>query len=406
MDVKLNRVVITGIGCVTPIGNNAREFSVSLKKGIVGAGKIVRSPQEPPINGRAFQIQNFSPPKHSAILDPFIQYILAATEEALQDSGLVPTEIDRERLGIAVSSSKGGMRTFERFYERFQKNKSALLGARVYANFIPNIASQWVARHWKISGPAKPVVAACATGLYALMEGIRMIEQDEVDYCIAGAGDASLTQLMWAGYRNMGVFAKDQMRPFDKRRDGFLIGEGAGIVILEKLESAKARRAKIYGTVLAHKYGFEGSHPISFSEDGDGLKHCLSELLKQAKMAPKDIDYLNLHGTATRRGDLYETKQIKTAFGKEAYQIPMSATKSMVGHMLGASGAVEVIACLIAMRDGFIPPTANLEQPDPECNLDYTPKVSKPKAIKISCSVSIGFGGHLGAIILEKGNRQ
>ncbi len=398
----MNRVVITGIGCVTPIGNNAGEFSASLRKGVVGISNIDRSPQESPIEGKAFQIRDFSPPKYSAILDPFIQYILAATEEALQDSGLNPSAMDLTRLGIAVSSSKGGMRTFERFYGRFQKNRSALLGARVYANFIPNIAAQWIARHWKISGPAKPAVAACATGLYSVMEGIRIIEQDEVDYCIAGAGDASLTQLMLAGYRNMGVLAKEEMRPYDSRRDGFLVGEGAGIVILEKLENAKARGAKIYGTVLAHTYGFEVTHPISFSIDGDGLEYCLKKLLKQAKITPSEIDYLNLHGTATKQGDLYETRQIKAAFQKDAYQIPMSATKSLVGHMLGASGVVEIIACLIAMRDGFIPPTANLEKSDPECDLDYTPRVAKMKKVNVACSISMGFGGHLGSILLNR----
>ena len=398
----MNRVAITGIGCVTPIGNNAQEFSASLEKGFVGVSPITRSEKEPPLEGRAFQIRNFSPPKHTSILDPFIQYVLAAAEEALDDSGLDPSAVDRTRLGIAVSSSKGGMRTFERFYERFQIHRSALLGARVYANFVPNIASQWIARHWKISGPAKPAVAACATGLYAVMEGIRMIEQDEVDYCIAGAGDASLTRLMAAGYQNMGVLTKDEVRPYDLNRSGFLIGEGAGIVILEKLESAKARNARIYGTVLAHAYGFEITHPISFSLDGDGLKRCLGLLLKRAKRTPDEIDYLNLHGTATQQGDLYETKQIKRAFPKKAYKIPMSATKSLTGHMLGASGAVEIIACLIAMKESFIPPTANLETPDPECDLDYTPRVSKSKKVRLACSISMGFGGQLGAILLER----
>lgn len=398
----MNQVVITGLGVVSPIGISIPEFSASLQNGTVGISKIRREKDEAPLEGYGFQVYNFEPPKHAFILDPFIQYILAATEEALRDSGIDCSEIDRSRLGIAVSSSKGGMRTFERFYGRFQKNRSALLGARVYANFIPNIAAQWIARHWKITGPAKPAIAACATGLYAIMEGIRMIEQDETDYCIAGAGDASITQLMLAGYRNMGVLAKEAVRPFDRRRDGFLIGEGAGIVILEKLESAKARGARIYGNVLGHRYGFEGSHLVSFSTEGDGLSYCLKALVKAAKIAPREIDYLNLHGTATQQGDLYETRQIKNAFGKEAYQIPMSATKSLVGHMLGASGAVEVIASLIAMRDGVIPPTANLETPDPECDLNYTPRTARKKAIQIACSISMGFGGQLGAILLSK----
>ena len=399
---KMNKVVITGIGCVTPVGNNAAEFSVSLKKGIVGICEISRSNDGLPLQGKAFQVVHFTPPKYAKLLDPHIQYILAATEEALKDSRLDCSRIDRTRLGIAVSSSKGGMRTFEQFYERFKKRPSALLAARIYANLIPNIASQWIARHWRISGPAKPAVAACATGLFSIIEGIRMIEDGEADYCIAGAGDASLTGLMLAGYRNMGVLSDDGMRPYDLRRKGFLVGEGAGIVILEKLESARARGVHIYAEILSHRYGFEATHPISFSIAGDGLARCLKELLAGAKLAPSEIGYLSLHGTATKQGDLYETRQIKTAFGRKAKQIPMSATKSLVGHMLGASGVVEIIASLIAMRDGFVPPTANLEVPDPECDLDYTPRVSKTKRISVACSVSMGFGGQLGAILLAK----
>ncbi len=395
-------VAITGVGVVTPIGIGQKKFTDSLKTGTIGLSKIIRLPDERPIEGNAFQVLDFSPPKYASILDPHIQYLLAAVEEALHDSTLDPAGMDRSRIGIAVSSSKGGMRTFERFYERFQRKRSALLGARVYANFIPNIAAQWIARHWKLTGPAKPAIAACATGLYAVMEGIRMIEQDEADFCIAGSGDASITELMLAGYRNMGVLSKSLMRPFDRRRDGFLIGEGAGIVILEKLKQAKARGAKIYATVLGHQYGFEGTHLISFSQDGEGLSRCLEELLQKSNLDANQIDYLNLHGTATQQGDLYETTQIKKALGKKAYHIPMSATKSMVGHMLGASGVVEIIACLIAMNHHFIPPTANFEQPDPECDLDYTPNQSKTKQINISCSVSMGFGGQLGAILLGK----
>src|SRR3990167_3928704 len=193
----MRQVAITGIGVVTPIGNHASEFSKALKEGLVGVSDVTRFPTV--TNGlprRAFQVRGFIPPRYVKIHDPFIQYIMHATEEALRDSGLDRHEIDRERIGIAVSSSKGGMYTFEKFYDRFMNHPSALLGARVYANFIPNIASQWIARRWKIWGPAKPAVAACATGLYAILEGVRMIEQGEADYCIAGAGEASITQLM------------------------------------------------------------------------------------------------------------------------------------------------------------------------------------------------------------------
>lgn len=397
----MNKVVITGIGTVTPVGNNAAEFAASLRKGTVGVGEISFSDINPKWTPeKVFPVKNFTPPKYATILDPHIQYALQAVEEALADASLDPSQIDRTRLGIAVSSSKGGMRTFERFYDRFFKNPSALLGARIYANLIPNIVAQWIARHWKITGPAKVAIAACATGLFAVIEGIRMVEQGEVDWCIAGAGDSSITKLMLSGYRNMGALAKGNILPFDKRRDGFLVGEGAGIIILENAEAAKARNAKIYAKVLAHTYGFEETHPLLFSSDGDGLSRCLTDLLGKAKLTPEKINYMNLHGTATKDGDLYETAQIKKAFGKAAYKIPMSSTKSMVGHMLGAAGAVELIACLIAMRDGFIPPTANLAQPDPECDLDYTPLSAKEKKVDVACSVSMGFGGQLGAILV------
>ena len=395
-------VAITGFGIISPIGLNQSEFCESLKKGAMGLSDIVREEGERPISGQAFQVKNFNPPKYATILDPHIQYILAATEEALSDAGLDPFQMNRERIGLAVSSSKGGMRTFERFFERFQKKRSAILGARVYANFLPNICSQWIARHWKLTGPAKPAVAACATGLYAVLEGIRMIEDGEADYCIAGSGDSSITELMLAGYRNMGVLSQGEMRPFDKKRDGFLIGEGAGNVILEKLKQAKARKAKIYAEVLSYQYGFAGSHLLAFSKEGEGLSRCLTELMKKTKIKPSEIDYLNLHGTATVLGDVYETVQIKKAFGKDAYKIPTSATKSMVGHMLGASGVVEIITCLLAMKHGFIPPTVNLVNPDPECDLDYTPLKAKQKKINISGSISLGFGGQLGAILLKR----
>ena len=207
---------------------------------------------------------------------------------------------------------------------------------------------------------------------------------------------------MLAGYRKMGALALEKILPFDKRRSGFLVGEGAGIMILENESTAKGRGAKIYARVLSHAYGFEDSDPIAFSKTGTGLSRCLKGLLLSAKISPDDIQYVNLHGTATKTGDLYETRQIKKAFNEESFHISMSSTKSLVGHMLGAAGAVELIACLVAMRDHFIPPTANLEKADPECDLDYTPLKSKEKQVDLACSISMGFGGQLGAILVGR----
>jgi 3-oxoacyl-[acyl-carrier-protein] synthase II len=398
----MKRVVVTGMGCVTPLGTGLESFAAGLLSGTSGAGPITKFPTDQFPVKRACEAKGFFPAPSFSVLDPFIQYGLAATQEAISDSGLEFGRMDPFRIGIAASSSKGGITTLEKFRERFMKKPSALLAARVYANLIPNMLAQWIARKWKIHGPAKPVVAACATGTLAIIEGVRMIEDDEVDVCIAGASDASITPFLLAGYRQLGVLAKENICPFDARRDGFLLGEGAGIVVLESETHATARRAKLYGHVLNYAYGVENTHAISFPLHGTGLKRCLERLMLAAKISPKEIDSFELHGTATKRGDLYETEQIKRAFGEEAYQISMSAIKSMTGHMVGAAGAVSFIAALLSIRDQFIPPTIHLDKPDPACDLDYTPNAAKRKKVEIVCSVSMGFGGQMGAILVGR----
>ncbi len=398
----MNRVVVTGIGCVAPIGNNQKEFAKNLSEGKSGAGPISKFDTSNFPVKKAFEVRSFSPVPASKALDPFIQYGLTAAEEAIRDSKLDIPSMDPYRVGIAVSSSKGGMTTLEKFRDRFLKRPSALLGARIYANTVPNILSQWIARRWELKGPAKPAVAACATGTYAIIEGIRMIEDDETDVCIAGASDASITKLMLAGYHQMGVLSPNGVSPFDKTRGGFLVGEGAGVVILEKENHAKARHAQIYGRILSHTYGNECRHLISFPVESDGLSSTLMRSIKSANITPCDIDSLQLHGTATVSGDLYETAQIKKAFGKDAYKISMSAIKSMIGHTAGAAGAFSFIANLLSLRDQIIHPTINLNSPDAECDLDYTPCYSKKKKIKVAGSISMGFGGHIGAILVGK----
>lgn len=399
-DVK--KVVVTGMGCVTPIGTGKEKFRESLFAGVCGTGPITKFDVSQFPAKAACEVEDFHESKRLSAFDPFIQYGLAATDEALKDSGLDLGRMDPYRIGIAVSSSKGGFTTLEKYAARFRKAPSALLAARVYANFIPNILSQWIARRWELHGPAKPAVAACATGLFAIMEGIRMIEDGAADVCIAGASDASITPFLLAGYRKLGVLAKEGTYPFDSRRDGFLVGEGSGIVILESEDYALARGARICGRILAHAYGMESKHAILFPLDGDGLKLCLKRLLGYAKIRPFEIDSLQLHGTATKAGDLYETSQIKEAFGKEAYGISMSGIKSMVGHMVGAAGAVSFIASLLSIQDQKVPPTIHLEKPDSACDLDYTPNKSKTRKIQIAGSVAMGFGGQIGAVLVGK----
>ncbi len=397
-------VVITGLGVVSPIGIGVPAFLESLQAGRSGEGPITSFSPDPFPFKRAFEVKGFDP-HHFGLqaVDPFIQYAVASADEAIRDARFDTGSVDPYTIGISVSSSKGGVHTLDRFKERLMRNPSAILGARVYSSAVPNFGAQWIARRWKVQGPAKCYVAACATGTVAVIEGMRMVAEGVVDYCIAGASDASIVPLMLAGYRNMKALSNDVMRPFDKRRDGFLVGEGAGIVFLETRESAERRGAFIYGEILGFGYGSDTSDMLRFDEKEHALSRTAAAALKRGDRLPEKIDYVNLHGTATPSGDIYETLEMKRLFGESAKKIPMSSTKSMTGHMLGASGAVEVITCLLAMKHGFVPPTIGLDEKDPACDLDYVPHSARPGKIQSALSVSMGFGGHVASILL--GNR-
>lgn len=399
----VKRIVITGAGVVSPIGIGVPAFTDGLRSGLCGAGPIRAFDPEPYPFKQAHEVKGFDGRALGThLLDPFIQYAVRAAAEALDDAGFRPEDADPYRIALSVSSSKGGMHTLDRFKARFQARPSAILGARIYANLVPNFAAQWIARRWKVKGPAKCYIAACATGTVAIEEGARMIADGTADYCLAGASDASVVPLMLAGYRQMNALSDTRMRPFHKDRDGFLVGEGAGIVFLETLESAQARKARIYGEILGAAQGTDNTHALHFHPEENALSRTVQNLLKKIGRASKDIDYVNLHGTATRAGDIYETQQLQRAFGSDAQKIPMSATKSMTGHMLGASGAVEIIACLLAMQEGFLPPTVGLDRPDPACDLDYVAGKSRPARVDTAMSVSMGFGGHAAVLALGK----
>lgn len=397
------RVVITGLGVVSPIGLGVPAFLSSLREGRSGEGPITCFPSENFPVKRAFEVKGFNPRDYGLqAVDPFIQYAVAAADEAFRDARFDVSSVDPYTVGISVSSSKGGVHTLDRYRERLARNPSAILGARVYSSAVPNFAAQWIARRWKIQGPAKCYVMACATGTAAVIEGMHMVASGVVDFCMAGASDASIVPVLLAGYRNMKALSSGVMRPFDRRRDGFLVGEGAGMVFLETLESAHRRGAPIYGEILGYGYASDSTDILKFDENEHALSRASLLALQRAGRPPEAVDYVNLHGTATPAGDLYETREMRVLFGRQASRIPMSATKSMTGHMLGASGAVEVIACLLGMKHGFLPPTAGLEEQDPECDLDYVPLKARPAEIKTALSVSMGFGGHVAVIALGR----
>ncbi len=397
------RVVVTGMGVISPIGNDLSVFCDNLKKGFSGKDPSGTSEVSgysfPPV----FRVKDFNPKRYGThLLDPFIQYAVAAAEQAVQDASFDLSSIAPYDIGLSVSSSKGGVYTLDRFKERFLRNPSAIMGARMYTNAVPNFADQWIARRMKIKGPAKCYVAACATGTVAVIAGFRMVSEGQCDYCLAGATDASITPLMLGGYKSMKALAKKEIRPFDKKRDGFLVGDGAGVLFLEAFENAKARGARIYGEILEAAHGQDSTHPIQFSPREHALSHTLRVLMKRADLQPKDIQYLNLHGTGTRHGDLYETLELKEAFGEDAYRIPMSSIKGMTGHTLGATGAIEIIATFLGMNDNFVPPTVGLEEKDKQCDLDYTPFKMRPCSISTALKISMGFGGQVAAIALRK----
>jgi len=397
------RVVVTGMGVLSPIGITLEEFRENLKKGISGKENtdhsIVEGYKFPPV----FSLKNFNPrPYGTHLLDPFIQYAVAAAEQAVTDARFDVTAVDPYDIALSVSSSKGGVHSLGRFKERFLRNPSAILGARMYTSAVPNFADQWIARRMKIHGPAKCYVAACATGTVAIVQGFRMVSEGQAEYCLAGATDASITPLMLGGYKNMKALATRDIRPFDKRRNGFLVGEGAGVVFLETLESAKARGTRIYGEIIEAAYGQDSKQPILFDFNEHALSYTLKVLLQRAGISSQEIDYLNLHGTGTRHGDLYETLELKEALGEEAYKIPMSSIKGATGHMLGATGAIEIIATLLGIHEGFIPPTVGLEEKDPACDLDYTPGVMRSHKITNAVKLSMGFGGQVAAVLLRR----
>ena len=378
------KVVVTGIGAVTPAGNNAREFCDSLRQAKDGAAGITRfDAADFPVK-KACEVKNFP---LNGDTDPFIQFGLKAADEALGDSGLDARAMDPYRFGLAVSSSKGGMTSFEK---------------GDFQNYSPDKLNSHLAARYQSKGPMQCVVAACSTGTYAVMEAARWIEQGDADFVLAGASDASVTKLMLGGYYQMGVYSKNGMCPYDSRRSGFLVGEGAGVAALELESQAKARGARIYGEIAGYCMTQDAYRVTAFDPESDELCYLLKQLLKKADCQPSDIQYFNTHGTSTREGDLYETEQIKKAFGRAAYHIAYSSTKSMLGHMLGASGAVEFIACLLAMKESFVPPTLHYKEPDPGCDLDYTPNQSVPKKIDLACSISMGFGGHMGGILIKR----
>ena len=388
---KTRRVVVTGLGVVSSIGIGRASFAAALQKGQSSCGKISRFSVDNYAFKLAHEIQNFhfgSKPK-----DRVLEYAMAAADEALLDAGGKPDGIDPYRFAVSFSSSKGGVETMVDLLETQKETYFAARAKNLFPDIFPDQAALKISEKNGACGAVKTWIGACATGNLAVMDAFYLLSEGYADIALAGASDASIVPLFLAGYHQMKVLAEDRMRPFDENRGGFLVGEGSAAFFMETLESAQARGVKIYGEIVAAGMGQENGHALFYSDDEGTVSRMLVDTVKKAGLKPSDIDYINLHGTATLHGDLYETREIKKAFGAHAYALSTSTIKSMTGHLLGASGAVEIAATLLAMDGGFVPPTIGLDKPAAECDLNYTAGKSVEKKIKNAISISMGFGG-------------
>jgi 3-oxoacyl-[acyl-carrier-protein] synthase II len=405
------RVAITGLGAVTPLATGVEESWRKLYQGQSGVARITKFDPSGSKVQIAAEIKDFHPEdfldnKKIRRTDPFIQYALAATRMALDDAGLIINGNNASRVGVVLGSCAGGMTMYEKNLFALRDEGAERVSPFFIPGFIANMAAGEISLAFGARGPSKCVVTACATGSNCIGDAFRLIQYDEADAMIAGGSDAYILPVGIAGFDKMRALSRRNSepekasRPFDKDRDGFIIGEGAGVVILEEMESAVRRGAKIYAELVGYGSNIDGFHITE--PDWENQARCLKLALNDAAISPGDVDYINAHGTSTVINDASETKAIKAALGEHSKKVPISSNKSMIGHLLGAAGVVEAIFTVLTMRDGIIPPTINYETPDPECDLDYVPNIARKAQVNIALSNSFGFGGVNAALVLRK----
>jgi 3-oxoacyl-[acyl-carrier-protein] synthase II len=410
------RVVITGLGIVTPLGNDLPTFWSNITSGVSGIGPITlfdATDYDCRIAGevRDFQpISFFKNAKDVRRTDRYTQFSMAAARMALADGNLDPAHIDNpERFGCIIGSGIGGLKSLSDQHTILITKGPNRVSPFMIPMMISNMASGFVSMEFGLQGPNFATVSACATACHAIGEAWRMIRYDEADAFLAGGAEATVVPLGVAGFAAMKALSTRNddptraSRPFDRDRDGFVMGEGAGIILLEELEHARKRNAPIYCEVVGYGLTADAYHMTSPLPEGEGATRCMRIAMDKAGINHDDVDYVNAHGTSTGVGDICETKAIKTVFGAHAKDgLVVSSTKSMTGHLLGAAGAVETAVCALAIRDSIVPPTINLDNPDPECDLDYVPKEARQKKVRIALNNSFGFGGHNATLIVRE----
>ncbi len=411
--MDISRVVVTGMGAITPVGNDVPTMWEALKEGRSGVGPITHFDASELNTQIAAEVKDFDPKEHfghkeARRLDRVVQFALVASKEALEDAQLVINDGNAEEIGVVIGSGIGGISTLLAQVKVMDTRGPRRVSPFLIPMIIPDTSAGQVAISFGAKGPNMAVVSACATGANAIGEAAEMIRRGAAQAMICGGTEAAIQPIAVAGFCIMQALStrndepERASRPFDAERDGFIMGEGAGVLILESLAHARARGARIYGEVVGYGSTADAYHITAPAEKGEGGARAMRMALKSAGVEPEEIDYINAHGTSTKLNDIGETVAIKNVFGPHAYRLPISSTKSMIGHLLGAAGAVEAIASFKALQEGLIHPTINYEHPDPECDLDYVPNTARPAELHTVMSNSFGFGGHNACLIFRK----
>ena len=409
----MNRVVITGLGVLSPVGVDADSFWNSLCAGKSGVGPITKfdvSEFEAQIAGelKDINLEDHIGKKEARRLDEYVQFAVVATQSALDDSGLDLDAEDKERVGVVIGSGVGGIKTFEREHANLIKKGSNRISPFFIPMMIADMAPGYVSIVHGLKGPNYTTVSACSSGAHAIGDAFRILERGDADVMISGGTESSICPMAVGGFSNMKALSlrnddpEGASRPFDSGRDGFVLGEGAGVIILETLEHAKQRGAKIYAELVGYGATADAFHMVAPHENGEGAIRAMKLALKDADLRPDDIDYINAHGTSTPLGDKIESNAIKDTFGDYAYRLAVSSTKSMIGHLLGASGGVEFIATLLSVFHDKVHPTINHDTPDPDCDLNYVPNEAQEKTVRAAMTNSFGFGGHNVSLVVKK----
>lgn len=407
------RVVITGVGMITPVANTAQESWQAFIDGRSGTGPLTQVDKAPYNSKVAAEVKNFNPasyfkPKEIKKTDRFVQFAVAASKMAIEDASLDVTKEDPYRIGVLVGSGIGGLRVIEEQHKVLLEKGPGRVSPFLIPMLIVNMAPGQISITFGLKGPNNCVATACATGSNAIGDAFKIIAREEADVMLAGGTESCITPLGFGGFDAMKALSthnehpETASRPFDRTRNGFVMGEGCGVIVLEALEHAKKRGARIYCEMAGYGMTSDATHITAPDPSGEGAARCMANALKDAAIKPSEVDYINAHGTSTPLNDKTETLAIKKAFGEDAARkVKISSTKSMTGHLLGAAGGVEGIVCVLAIQKGIIPPTINYKTPDPECDLDYVPNEAITAKVRVAMSNSLGFGGHNACVVFK-----